>query len=250
LAGVASAHAVAGPHVCLVVRDTGPGIAPQLAQKIFEPFYTTKTEGTGLGLAAVAGVVRELRGWLTVANVAAGASGAEFQVYLPTYEAPIAAQDAEQVAAMSANAPAQVAPHAAIENPVPALAAKTSTRTALVVDDEPSVRDYLEKVLRARGWSVSVAQDGKAAKALLTSAPVDLLVTDLTMPRMGGFELIDWLSRVPPCPAIVVMSGYSADRERLMACHGSLVHAWLDKPFNLTTFQAAIGGLEAAAYSR
>ena len=237
LPGIVSTHALAGPHVCLSVSDSGCGIAPELVQKIFEPFYTTKSEGTGLGLAAVAGVVRESGGWLTVRsqmerpNNGAGQQpsnvGTEFRVYLPAHD-----PDAELIES-------QNSAHLATPIAAPPLFEARASRSVLVVDDEPGVRAYLATVLRGFGWSVTTANNGLEAQAHLKQSDYHLMITDLTMPEMGGFALIDWLTQQAQCPPIVIMSGYSQDRELLMQRHAQRVSAWLDKPFTVHALRAA-----------
>ena len=233
LPGIVSSHAAAGLHVCLSVSDSGCGIAPELVHKIFEPFYTTKSEGTGLGLAAVAGVVRESRGWLTVRSNS-GNLGTEFRVYLPAHDPDAGLSDIKNSFPL---ATAIAAPEVAESNAV---------RSVLVVDDEPGVRAYLATVLRGLGWSVTTANNGLEAQSRLMQCGYQLMITDLTMPEMGGFALIDWLAQQAECPPIVIMSGYSQDRELLMQRHAQRVRAWLDKPFTVQALRAAtesvIGG--------
>ena len=235
LPGVVSNDATVGAHVCLSVSDSGCGIAPELVHKIFEPFYTTKSEGTGLGLAAVAGVVRESGGWLTVRSdnerVSAGLAsspglGTEFRVYLPAHD-PDANLSASQTTKKHSGT--SIATHAEAN----------AARSVLVVDDEPGVRAYLATVLRGLGWSVTTANNGLEAQSQLMQCGYSLLITDLTMPEMSGFALIDWLAQQPECPPIVIMSGYSQDRELLLQRHAARVSAWLDKPFTVHALRAA-----------
>ena len=235
LPGIVSKHATAGSHVCLSVSDNGCGIAPELVQKIFEPFYTTKSEGTGLGLAAVAGVVRESGGWLTVRSDIERTSpsqqpnslGTEFRVYLAAHDPDAELIDSEMVAPLAAGLAAPVSHEA------------NASRSVLVVDDEPGVRAYLATVLRGLGWSVTTANNGLEAQALLQQSDYHLIITDLTMPEMSGFALIDWLAQQAHCPPIVIMSGYSQDRELLMQRHAQRISAWLDKPFTVHALRAA-----------
>ena len=230
LPGIVSVHATAGPHMCLSVSDSGCGIAPELMQKIFEPFYTTKSEGTGLGLAAVAGVVRESGGWLTVRShieQQPNSLGTEFRVYLPAHDPDAQPIDSETTAPLAAGF-AAIVPHEAI-----------ASRSVLVVDDEPGVRAYLATVLRGLGWSVTTANNGLEAQSHLQQSSYHLMITDLTMPEMGGFALIEWLAQQAQCPPIVIMSGYSQDRELLMQRHAQRVSAWLDKPFTVHALRAA-----------
>jgi PAS domain S-box-containing protein len=239
IVGVVSEQAQPGAHICLVVRDNGCGIAPESISKIFEPFYTTKTEGTGLGLAAVAGVIRDCGAWLTLKSNVADAelgAGTEFRVYLPAL-----AKEKQALALNAENA----TKHTDVKSQQAASPPQTNnrsdhTRSVLVVDDEPGVRGFMQAVLVAHGWQVAVATDGADAQTQLETRTVDLLITDLTMPRMTGLQLIEWLVARPDCPPIVVMSGYSADRDILLQRHGSAIQAWLDKPFTVPVLLAAI----------
>ncbi len=242
LPGIVSNHASAGLHVCLSVSDSGCGIAPELVQKVFEPFYTTKSEGTGLGLAAVAGVVRESGGWLTVRSNSerdisgpgqSQSLGTEFRVYLAAHD-----PDASTGASHS-NAPFSAVGMSAASLSDAAMSQANTARSVLVVDDEPGVRAYVATVLRGLGWTVTTANNGVEAQSQLRQCGYNLLITDLTMPEMGGFALIDWLAQQPECPPIVVMSGYSQDRELLMQRHAQRVCAWLDKPFTVHALRAA-----------
>ena len=235
LPGIISSHAAAGSHVCLSVSDSGCGIAPELVQKIFEPFYTTKSEGTGLGLAAVAGVVRESGGWLTVRSSSAAAglqnnSGTEFRVYLPAHDPQADKADSQNKSLSTGTEVPKLSE---------ALSEANAARSVLIVDDEPGVRAYVATVLRGLGWSVTTANNGLEAQARLSQSGYQLMITDLTMPEMGGFALIDWLSQQPECPPIVIMSGYSQDRELLMQRHAQRVRTWLDKPFTVHALRAA-----------
>jgi PAS domain S-box-containing protein len=296
--GVISAKASAGLHICVRVSDNGDGIAPELLTRIFDPFYTTKTQGTGLGLAAVAGVVRESSGWLTVRSVQADTEnvrhGSEFGIYLPLHQA-----ENPQRSVRDSDAPAHIR-HSAQQSIISRAAspdlfalaneptgnlfalaneptgnlfalaneptgnlfalaneptrnlfalaneptgnlfalasestAKNSAGLVLIVDDEPSVRAYVDSIARGLCLRTLTANDGRQAKALFEQhANIALLITDLTMPNMSGFALIEWLSRRPGSPPIIVMSGFSADRELIRQRHRERVLGWLDKPFS------------------
>jgi PAS domain S-box-containing protein len=247
IVGIVSEQAKPGAHICIVVRDNGCGIAPERVGKIFEPFFTTKAEGTGLGLAAVAGVIRDCGAWLTFkSNLAETdvSAGTEFRVYLPA--ASLDGKRSELASADTAPTPSDTN-EAITRPPMPVRDRQLrdrqrtdNARSVLVVDDEPGVRGFMQAVLVAHGWQVMVATDGADAQALLETRTVDLLITDLTMPKMSGFQLIEWLVQRSDCPPIVVMSGYSADRDLLLQRHSSAIQAWLDKPFTVAVLLAAI----------
>jgi signal transduction histidine kinase/ActR/RegA family two-component response regulator len=214
---IVSQQAIPARYVGISVKDTGCGIAPALLNRIFDPFYTTKSTGTGLGLAAVAGVVRESKGWLNVhshsnGSRSTGGGGSEFKIFLP-----------ESFKQMSAE-PARVVERS------------QSLRTVLVVDDEISVRAYVETVLKDQGWHVLTAESGMVAKSLMQQQDFELLITDLTMPGVTGHELIEWaiatFGEGRKVPRIVVMSGYSSNASQTRAHFAEYIVDWLNKPFS------------------
>jgi two-component system, cell cycle sensor histidine kinase and response regulator CckA len=181
-----------GSFVCLSVTDTGTGIASQHLPHIFEPFFTTKGvgKGTGLGLATVYGIVRQHRGWITVASELG--KGTVFQVFLPaSLERPRVLQ----------------------ETPV-AQPAQAGRETILLVEDEPAVRELVKSILEKHGYRVIQAPSGPAA---LEAWPrhresIALLLTDLVMPDgMSGRELGQRLQADKPSLKVIYTSGYSAD---------------------------------------
>ena len=245
--GIVSSHASAGLHVCLSVSDSGCGIAPELVQKVFEPFYTTKSEGTGLGLAAVAGVVRESGGWLTVRSNTDYTSLAEPATRQTTAAPGLSPMGTEFRVYLAAHDPdTDLRENIGVSNATSTYSETNAARSVLVVDDEPGVRAYVATVLRGMAWTVTTANNGIEAQSLLRQRGFNLLITDLTMPEMGGFALIDWLAQQTECPPIVVMSGYSQDRELLMQRHAQRVSAWLDKPFTVHALRAATESVLAA----
>jgi CheY-like chemotaxis protein len=177
----------AGPHVVLSVQDNGAGLGDDIRTRIFEPFFTTKApgEGTGLGLAAVHGIVREHGGAIEVESVEG--QGATFRVYFPEC-APVA-------------------------EPVPATPAATSSPGfghVLLVDDEASIAYVSSRLLEAGGFSVTTFTDPRLALAAFESAPhaFDALVTDLTMPKLSGLELVRLTRAMRPDLPVVMATGY------------------------------------------
>ena len=177
----------AGPCVTLQIADTGPGIDRKVMPHLFDPFFTTKPmgKGSGLGLSTVRQIVRR-RGGAVWASSEPGA-GARFHVCLPRL------RDAcEIVDAKPDRRPAE-----------------RGVETVLVVEDEESVRRLLTQVLRMRGYQVLEAADGEQALALFReSAGIQLVLTDVIMPKMGGPELADRLFALRPELPLVFMSGY------------------------------------------
>jgi signal transduction histidine kinase len=184
----------AGPYVVLSVRDTGIGMDAETMRLAFHPFFTTKEvgRGTGLGLATVSGVVEQSGGHVLVDS--APGKGSCFRVFLPRAQASIA----------EAAAPAKTAP--------PRRAA-----TVLLVEDEPSVRGVISRALEGAGMTVLAADNGEDAlsRARRHQGPIDLLVTDVVMARMGGPELAARLVGSRPDVRVLYISGYGADAEPL-----------------------------------
>ena len=183
----------AGAEVLLTVGDTGHGMPPEVAARAFEPFFTTKStgEGTGLGLATVYGIVQQGRG--TVAIESAPGAGTTVVVRLP------AASGATLEADRSRHMPAG------------------GRERILLVEDEPALRAGTARMLADRGYTVLVATDGVDALELLADEVlgVDLVVTDVAMPKMRGDELARVLAvRAPQVPVIFV-SGYDSGDDPL-----------------------------------
>jgi signal transduction histidine kinase len=171
----------------LSVRDTGPGMAPEVMANAFEPFFTTKQpgHGTGLGLATVYGIVRQHGGDVRLGP--APGSGLVVEVLLP--EAPRPPEPAEASRG---------------RQPLPG-----GRETVLVVDDEPTVRRVLEVILSRLGYRVLSAAGAVEALGLAEEhGPVDLLLTDLVMPGMRGTELARRFQERHPRAAVLLMSGY------------------------------------------
>lgn len=201
-------------QVVLEVIDEGIGIAEDVIPHLFEPFYTTKPagKGTGLGLATVYGIVEQAGGRIDVRS--APGAGATFRILLP---------------AASGSVDLDGTPHVA--QPMP-----RGTETILVVDDEPQIRDLGGRILSRLGYQVLTERDGRGALELLDRRnDVALVLTDLIMPGMGGWELVARLQERSPRPAVVVMSGYSEDLV------GEVRDAaFLPKPFTATELAGII----------
>jgi signal transduction histidine kinase/ActR/RegA family two-component response regulator len=180
-----------GAYVRLAVGDTGVGMDAATRAHLFEPFFTTKApgQGTGLGLATVYGIVKQHRGYVT-ADSEPG-RGSRFTIYLPRSEAPIAA-------------PAPLAP---------ASPPAGGSETVLLVEDEESVRELVQEILKARGYTVIEARHGAEALVVADQHPgvIHLLLTDVVMPQMGGRELVRRLRQSRPDVRVLYMSGYLAD---------------------------------------
>ncbi|HVY69339.1 MAG TPA: PAS domain S-box protein [Verrucomicrobiae bacterium] len=175
-----------GPYVRLVVTDTGTGIPPEVLDRIFEPFFTTKAQGhgTGLGLSALLGIVRNHRGLVDVKTVLG--KGTTFEIYLPAAKDGLAATEG-------------ALPH------VP----QGNGEQILVVDDELSILKVVGRVLERNGYEVSTATDGASALAMVAAAPgkFKLVLTDIMMPKMDGVSLVRGLRRLAGDTKAMAMSG-------------------------------------------
>ena len=187
-----------GRYVTLTVRDSGHGIDEATLKQIFEPFFTTKDvgRGTGLGLATVYGIVKQSGGYVVVESEPA--AGSAFTIYLPR-EAAGRVLLPEPVAA--------AAPVAVL--PPPADNGAAANATVLLVEDEEVVRRLVRQVLETGGYRVLEAADGSAALALGSAEHVDLLLTDMVMPELGGKELAERLRVRTPELKVIFMSGYA-----------------------------------------
>ncbi|MGE0441494.1 MAG: ATP-binding protein [Gemmatimonadales bacterium] len=177
-----------GGWILLKVSDTGVGMTADEVSRVFEPFYTTKEQGTGLGLAVVYGIVEQAGGRIAVDSVPG--RGTTFDVYLPaTGEAP----------APAAAGPGRLPPGA--------------TATVLLAEDEDSVRRLTRMLLEQDGLVVLEAASGEDALALAEqwTGAIDVLLTDLVMPGMNGRELAGQILAARPDTKVVFMSGYTAD---------------------------------------
>jgi eukaryotic-like serine/threonine-protein kinase len=210
----------AGRHVRIAVEDTGTGIGPEILDRIFDPFYTTKAvgDGTGLGLASVYGFVKQSGGVVDVYSKVG--VGSEFSLYLPAVE--------------GTPAPVSVADSKTLTSP--------SSRPAIVllVDDEALVRRALERTLSADGYVVrTAAHGGEALECIRKEGPVDLVVADVQMPVLSGPELAQRLSEAGFEIPILFISGYP---DTALAANGVLREGveFLQKPFENAALKARV----------
>lgn len=199
-----------GDYVLLAVSDNGTGMDAETRAHIFEPFFTTKEpgRGTGLGLATVYGIVSQSNGHIWVYSEPG--QGTTFKIYFPaTAEAAASSQISQR-------------PQLTI----------TGTETILLVEDEPNLRNLIQHVLQKQGYEVLVAGTGQEGVAMTRQyqGQIDLLLTDVVMPQMGGQQLADQLRPRFPDMGIIFMSGYT---NNALTHTGSveLGSAFLQKPF-------------------
>ena len=194
-----------GSYVMLAVSDTGVGMDPETRSRLFEPFFTTKApgKGSGLGLATVYGAIKQMEGQVTVYSQPD--CGTIFEIYLPRVTE-------------------------AVTEPGRKFSPKGS-ETILLVDDEEGVRKLVQAVLQSNGYSVLEAGNGVAALAAYekNAHKIDMVLTDVVMPQMNGFELGRQLETAAPELKILYMSGY---RDNAFGAAGSQApKAFLHKPF-------------------
>jgi len=197
----------AGPYVLLVISDTGCGMDAETRRRLFEPFFTTKehSQGSGLGLSMVYGTVKQSEGYITVYSQVN--CGTIFEIYLPRVE-PATAMAAPRRPGIS-----------------------KGSETILLVEDEEGVRKLVSAVLHSGGYTVIEAASGSAALAIYekNSHKIDLVLTDVVMPQMSGFELGRELGGRNPDLQVLYMSGYRDNPDSSRP--GEAPKPFLNKPF-------------------
>lgn len=228
-----------GPHALLAVSDQGVGLTPDVREHLFEPFFTTKEggRGTGLGLATVYGIVRQSRGVISVYSEPG--LGTTMRIYLPRVGAERGHRPGRPPAAGDSGPGASAAG---------APAGGADTRTLLVVDDEPDVRQLLEAILRRAGHRILAAPHAAAAIAAVRAhgGRIDGLVTDVVMPGMTGPELAEQLRSEQPGLRVLFISGLVEDTF-LEAAALPAATGFLAKPFSPDRLLAAVDGLFGVA---
>ena len=215
-----------GAYACLEVADAGCGIAAKDIDKLFDPFFSTKFTGRGLGLSVVLGIARSHDGFVTVESEPG--RGSTFRVYFPV--------SAEAVSLKPVNV--RVDPIS--EN-------VWRGATVLVVEDEPAVRKTLALVLRQSGFTVLEAEDGVAAVEIFRQHrdEIGCVVCDLTMPRMNGWETLAALRQLVPGIPVILASGYS-EAQAMEGDHPERPQAFLHKPYETKALINVINQVLAA----
>ncbi len=210
-------------YAYLEVKDDGHGMHPATLARIFDPFFSTKFTGRGLGLAAVLGIVRTHRGAIRVAS--APGQGTTIRVLLPVMPAGTGEVPAQ----------APVAPEPEVEGPA------AEGGTVLIVDDEETVRSVARRMLERAGYRVSVATGGVEAVRMFRAAPddYDVVLLDLTMPDQGGLVTLAELQRLRPDVRVVLSSGFNAE-DTLAQAGGIVPTGFVQKPYRPADLVAAI----------
>lgn len=207
-----------GDYALFSVADTGTGISNEVQEQMFEPFFTTKSvgKGTGLGLSTVFGIVKQSGGYLLVDSEPG--RGSCFTIYLPRVK---------DVVAVPEMFKPQWLQH--------------GTETLLVVEDEDALRESIGEFLGALGYRVLSAESGMRALSIAAEfeQPIDLMITDVVMPKMSGRELSQMLEGLRPELKTIFMSGYTDDA---VVRHGVQEDgvAFLQKPFSLATLSRTV----------
>ncbi len=215
-----------GRYVVLSVTDTGSGIPKQFLERIYEPFFTTKTpdRGTGLGLSTVYGIVKQSGGFITVHSHVG--RGTRFELRFPA--------GSELDTPISSSMLASVSP-----GPVEA-------ERILVVEDQELLRRATRRILRRRGYEVVEAADGAEAMARAEERSIDVLITDLVMPGGNGVEVAARITERHPAVRVIFMSGYASHAVVEAVPPGAV---FLPKPFDeaalLRALEAATAALDA-----
>ncbi len=214
-----------GEYVLIEVSDTGTGMAPEVMQKIFEPFFSTKEvgRGTGLGLSTVYGIVKQTGGHIIPESELG--QGTVMRVYLPRYVEVAGDAEPARISAPPREQPKDL----------------TGRGTVLLVEDEDAVRSFAARALGQRGYRVLEATTGTEALEVFAShnGEVDLVVSDVVMPEMDGPTLMKHLRSERPDVKIIFISGYAEDAFRRNLSDNE-EFMFLQKPFDLKELAAAV----------
>ena len=204
-------------YVRVTVTDNGAGVPSEMKDKIFEPFYSSKgVQGTGLGLSMVYGIIKQLNGYIFLANSETG-EGARFEIYIPRC-IEVKVRETNETAIVNKKNTKDI----------------TGSGTILLVEDEDSVRTFTKKALELSGYNITEAYDGVSALRYVNEEKnnYDLVITDVMMPEMDGPKLASEIKKNNPQQKILFISGYTENHENLISIEEKEVY-FLNKPFTL-----------------
>ena len=215
----------AGCYICFEVTDNGCGMDEETSRKIFEPFYTTKFSGRGLGMSAVLGIIKAHNGALQLESQPG--EGTTFKVYLPVQFSTSESEDTQQKAAS---------------------AEWQGSGTILLAEDEEQIKSILTAMLQKLGFNVLDAADGKEALELYqqNSADITLIVTDMGMPVMNGYELFYKLKQLNPQLPIIISSGFGED-DIDSKIPREAIAGLINKPYNFDQLREVLRGVVEGA---
>jgi len=208
-----------GRYVCLTIEDQGKGMDRETRNRIFEPFFSTKFQGRGLGMAAVYGIVKNHGGWIHVESQPS--RGTQVAIYLPAVEA------------------------AGIKKEkIPETTSAMGTETILIIEDKSIVRDISRAMLEKLGFHVLEARTGKEAIEIAETYPgdIDLALLDIILPDMGGDTIFPRIKRSRPDLKIVICSGYEIDGP-VQDLLDAGAEDFIRKPFTFATLSAVVMAL-------
>ena len=204
-------------YVRVTVTDNGAGVPPDMKEKIFEPFYSSKgIQGTGLGLSMVYGIIKQLNGYIFLTNTETG-EGARFEIYIPRC-IEVNVRETNDTAIINKKNTKDI----------------TGSGAILLVEDEDSVRTFTKKALELSGYNITEAYDGISALRYVNEEKnnYDLVITDVMMPEMDGPTLASEIKKNNPQQKILFISGYTENHENLTSIQEKEVY-FLNKPFTL-----------------
>jgi two-component system cell cycle sensor histidine kinase/response regulator CckA len=218
-----------GQYTVVEMQDTGIGIKAKDLPYIFDPFYSTKQKGagTGLGLATVYGIVKQTGGFIKVSSIKD--KGTTFSVFFPAYEGHEQPERTTYDFSVSRTLSRDL----------------TGTGTILLVEDEEAVRLFSARALRNKGYTVVDVEDGEAALTYLQAHlndPIDLLITDVMMPKMDGPTLMKEVRKTHPDLKVIFVSGYTQDKFRQDLGQGAHLQ-FLSKPFDIKELAEKVKGV-------